>query len=312
MADPMTTNTIDTENSAAGRHAYLIAAHGKPGQLCLLLRLLDDEQNDLYLHIDRKANGLTEETLRAQVKRAAISFVPRLDARWGSEAFVDAIVSLLAAAARTEHAYYHLLSGVDLPLKPQSEIRAFFRENAGREFVAFDRETADTDMLEQRIGLYHMRQPVRPFGRMAYRRLEPLWLRLQRMLGVDRLKRCGVTFQKGAVWFSITHAFALYTLSHTPEYRKYYRRSVCADEIWLQTILVNSPFMENRYFAGWDDEPAATMRYIDWPEDARSPRVLTMRDYGAMTASGMLFARKFDDSADKEVIGRIARMLGAE
>jgi len=299
-------------DATAERHAYLIAAHDKPEQLCLLLRLLDDEQNDLYLHIDRKAGDISEAMLCAQVKCAKMTFVPRLDARWGSEVFVDAIVSLLEAAAQTEHAYYHLLSGVDLPLKPQREIRTFFQEHAGKEFVAFDRETVDSNMLRERIGLYHARQPAKPFWRRVFRRGSSAWLRLQRMLKVDRLKKCDIVFQKGAVWFSITHAFACYALEHMPEYRKYYRRSVCADELWLQTILVNSPFMENRYFMGWDDEPAATMRYIDWPDGARSPRTLTMRDYDALTASGMLFARKFDASADKEVIDRLARRLGAE
>lgn len=299
-------------DATAERHAYLIAAHSKPEQLCLLLRLLDDEQNDLYLHIDRKAGNISEDVLRVQVKYAKLAFVPRLDARWGSEVFVDAIVSLLEAAAQTEHAYYHLLSGVDLPLKSQTEIRAFFREHAGKEFVAFDRETTEPSMLRERIGLYHAPQFVKPFWRRVSRRVSPAWLRLQRMLKVDRLKKCDVVFQKGAVWFSITHAFACYVLEHAPEYRKYYRCSVCADELWLQTILANSPFMKNRYFMGWDDEPAATMRYIDWPEGARSPRTLTMRDCDVLAASGMLFARKFDASTDKEVIDRIARRLGAE
>jgi hypothetical protein len=299
-------------NTTAGRHAYLIAAHNKPEQLCRLLRLLDDVQNDLYLHIDRKANDISADMLRAQVKHAAISFVPRMDANWGSEVFIDVIVSLLEAAARTEHAYYHFLSGVDLPLKTQSEIRAFFRAHAGSEFVAFDRETVDQKMLKKRIGLYYMPIPARPVWRRAFHYVASGWLRLQRLFGVNRLKNCDVVFQKGAVWFSITHAFAVYALAHAPQYRNYYRRSVCADEIWLQTILANSPFMQNRFFMGWNDEPAATMRFIDWPENARSPRVLTMRDYDALTASGMLFARKFDDSVDQEVIDRIVQALGAE
>ena len=37
------------------KHAFLIIAHGKFNQLQILLNLLDDERNDLYVHIDKKA-----------------------------------------------------------------------------------------------------------------------------------------------------------------------------------------------------------------------------------------------------------------
>lgn len=291
------------------RHAYLITAHDKPEQLKLLLSLLDDPNNDLYLHIDKKATAIHDSDLTAIVRQASIQFVPRLDARWGSEVFIDAIASLLREAVKTEHVYYHLLSGVDLPLKLQEEIRAFFQEHVGKEFVAFDQKSADPRVLAQRLGKYSFQRPVKPFALRIYKRTEPLWNRLQNVLGVNRIKRCPVVFQKGAVWFSITHAFALYVLEQFPRYRAYFRHSVCADEIWLQTILLHSPFMEHRFFTGWDDELAATMRYVDWSDGGRSPKVLLSEDYDALVSSGALFARKFDRAVDGAVIDRIAQSV---
>lgn len=293
----------------AARHAYLITAHDKPEQLKLLLSLLDDSNNDLYLHIDKKATDILDSDLAGAITKTSIQFVPRLDARWGSEVFIDAITSLLREAVKSEHAYYHLLSGVDLPLKPQEEIHAFFAEHAGKEFVAFDQKSADQRVLVQRLGRYSFRRPVGPYALRAYKRFEPLWSKLQSALGVNRIRRCAVVFQKGAVWFSITHAFALYVLEQFPHYRPYYRHSVCADEIWLQTILVNSPFMERRSFSGWDDELAATMRYVDWSDGGRSPKVLVSEDYTALISSGALFARKFDQAVDGAVIDRIAQFV---
>ena len=72
------------------RHAYLIAAHDKPAQLMTLLRLLDDPQNDVFLHVDKKAKWFSAETLSACVKRASLTFVPRQNALWGSPRFIDA------------------------------------------------------------------------------------------------------------------------------------------------------------------------------------------------------------------------------
>lgn len=37
------------------RHAYCIMAHGNWQQLQLLVTLIDDRRNDIYLHVDEKA-----------------------------------------------------------------------------------------------------------------------------------------------------------------------------------------------------------------------------------------------------------------
>lgn len=293
-------------NQSALRHAYLIAAHEKPAQLKTLLGLLDDADNDIYLHIDRKASGFAEEELRAAAPKSRVFFVPRLDSRWGDAVFIDVILSLLRQAVATEHSYYHLLSGADLPLVSQGEIHAFFAAHAGQEFVDFDCETVDRTMLRQRIGRWHLRQPVHPLAKKLYRVAEPLWLDLQKLLRVDRQKNCDIVFQKGAVWFSISHACAVFACAEADKYRAHYQKSICADELWLQTVLVRSPFMDKRAFSGFGDECAATMRYVDWTEGGRSPRVLRMADYDTLKNSGMLFARKFDAAKDAELIDRIA------
>ena len=38
------------------RHAYLIMAHNQWELLAQLLATLDDERNDIYLHVDKKAS----------------------------------------------------------------------------------------------------------------------------------------------------------------------------------------------------------------------------------------------------------------
>ena len=297
------------EQTTQPRHAYLITAHNKKAQLLTLLRLLDDPRNDLYLHIDQKAQGFDEAELAAAAPSCRVQFVPRLDARWGSEVFIDAIVSLVALASQEEHAFYHLLSGVDLPLKTQREIHAFFDAHAGREFVSFERETAKPAVIERRIAHWHWKNPVNPFLKKLDRRLAPVFGSLQTLLRINRVKNAPVVFQKGGVWFSITHDLARYVVKTMPHDRAYYRASSCADEIWLQTLVANSPFMQRRAFQGWDDELAATMRYVDWSGGGASPRTLTSADYEMLMASGMLFARKFDADKDAGIIQRISETI---
>lgn len=288
------------------RHAFLITAHNKKAQLKNLLSLLDDPKHDIYIHIDQKAQDISDEELRNCAPQSRVYFTQRMDARWGCEVFIDVIVSLVRLACEEEHAFYHLLSGVDLPIRPLNEIRAYFEAHAGEEFVSFERETAKPEVLQSRVGRYSWQRPVRPFFRILDRHLAPVFAKAQKMLGVNRIKHAKIRFQKGGVWFSITHDLARYVAQQMPQYREYYRHSSCADEIWLQTLVANSPFMEKRAFMGFDDELSATMRYVDWTGGGASPRTLTRADYDMLLQSGMLFARKFDDAVDAEIIQKLS------
>ena len=293
------------------RHAYLVLAHRNWNQLQTLLRLLDHPQNDIYLHIDRRSRGWDAAALQASVRQGTLSILSTRSPGWGSEAIIDATLDLLCAAAQTPHAYVHLISGMDLPLRSQDEIHAFFEKAEHAEFVDFKAETISGALLKERLQTYHFFQNARarsPFVRS----LDDLCLRLQSLLKVNRLKYCTVRFQKGSQWFSITQEFAAYCLAHAAEYRRYFRFSKCGDEMFFQTILQNSPFLANRFSGEYDDN-RAILRYIDWERgNGSSPYVFRAADYDEIRNSGMLFARKFDETVDATIIQRIASVVLAE
>ena len=296
---------------SSGRHAYLIAAHGGFLQLKTLLTLLDDPRNDLYVHMDKKAKGFCPQDFSAVLKNARITFVPRLNCRWGSARFIDAILSLLSAAVKTEHAYYHLISGADLPLKTQDEIHAYFDAHAGEEFVEYDDPCDMPRHLSERLRYYFL-LPAGA-GRLfpGAARLDALQLRAQHALHIDRLKHSGVCFQKGAVWFSITGALAHYALDTAPAYQKYYRLSRCADELWLQTLVFASPFYERLHSASYGD-CSANQVYVDWARgNGNSPYTFTLADYDLLIARPELFARKFDAARDSALFEKMIARLCA-
>jgi len=53
-------------------HAYLVAAHHQMQLLQILLHLIDDERNEIYLHVDKKCKEFKEEEFRQTVKKAKI------------------------------------------------------------------------------------------------------------------------------------------------------------------------------------------------------------------------------------------------
>ncbi len=287
------------------RHAYLIAAHGGFDQLKALLRLLDVPENDVYLHMDKKAKAFRAEDFASVMTQAAIHFVPRLSAGWGSPCFIDVMLSLLSAATATEHQYYHLLSGADLPLKPQKEIRAFFDGHAGLEFLNYQAPSIDPCTLHYRLGLFHPLYALGLHGPSA-QKAESLLEALQNRLHIDRLRHCSTPFQKGHLWFSVTHGFAAYAVAQAPAYRPLFRLSACGDEMFFHTIMLNSPFNGKRYMPDAYDDPAAALRCIDWSRgDGSSPYTYTLADYETLQKSPCLFARKFNASRDPELFERI-------
>ena len=46
------------------KHAFLIIAHNEYPVLEVLLSMLDDERNDIYLHIDKRATELIQQMQR--------------------------------------------------------------------------------------------------------------------------------------------------------------------------------------------------------------------------------------------------------
>ena len=75
----------------------------------------------------------------------------------------------------------------------------------------------------------------------------------------------------------------------------------------LQTIIVNSGFEKKLYRPNFNDS-YKTIRYcIDWKRG--NPYVFRKEDYTMLKASGMLFARKFDEDIDSEIIKMIERSI---
>lgn len=50
-------------------HAYLVAAHHQMQLLQILLHLIDDERNEIYLHVDKKCKEFKEEEFCQIVKK---------------------------------------------------------------------------------------------------------------------------------------------------------------------------------------------------------------------------------------------------
>ncbi len=279
-------------------HAYLIIAHDQFDLLEKLLECIDDERNDIYLHVDSHA-PFEPERIEKLVRNSRIEFVPRIHIKWGGFDMVRCEYALLEAALESgrHYDYVHLISGADLPLKNQDEIHSFFDANLGSEFVHFGAQTPSEKELE-RVRYYHFVSGRRNLFNRTVTKLETV---LQRALGVDRVK--DLTVQRGSQWFSVTGDFAKYLVSQKSFVFKHFKNTFIPDEFFVQTVLINSGFAENLYSKKFDDDHNACVRYIDW--NRGHPYTFKSEDYDELMNSGCLFARKFSMLEDKKIVKMI-------
>jgi len=93
-------------------------------------------------------------------------------------------------------------------------------------------------------------------------------------------------------------------VSKESEIREMYAHTKCCDEVFLQTLVVNSPFRERLANPAMDGGAEGFMRHIDWNRGA--PYTFREGDFEELMASPCMFARKFDENTDKGIIEKIA------
>ncbi len=293
-----------------GKHAYLILAHKNFGQLRKLISLLDNPRNDIYVHVDAKAGDFNPDDFKDITRHSQLKILPtRLSVNWGGVSIMRSELLLLkAAVADGQHDYYHLLSGMDLPIKSQDTIHSFFDTNKGKEFInlwEFKKSTLS------RFRYYTIFPEGE--GRFRTRIINHIFKGLQMAVGY-RINR-DVDFRFGSQWFSITHELARYVSDHEDWLEKVFRHTSTCDEIFLPTLVAASPFAKNLYIStpvkNQKEVNMANMRFIDWSrgESVRHPWTFRAEDFDQLMNAPHFWARKFDETADSEVIDKIYERL---
>ena len=279
------------------KHAYLIMAHNEFEILSRLLQMLDFEKNDIYLHIDKKA--ICHKFIKEiELKFSKLFYIDeRIDVRWGDLSQIKLEMLLYERAhSNGPYGYYHLISGVDLPLKNQEYIHFFCERNSGCEFISF----SGAPNPVKRVAYYHY--PVRLlkssslFIRSYAKFTRNILLAIQKLFKQRRdLEK--LDFRWGGNWCGLTDDAVGYLLSKKESIFKFSRYTFCSDEVYKQTFLWGSPFREKLYSERGDE--FGYCREIDWKRG--NPYVWKSEDIEELKRSDNLFARKFS-SADMAVV----------
>ncbi len=298
------------------KHAFLIIAHNEYELLKLNLRLLDHEDHGIYVHVDKKITNWDFEGLKNTVQKAHIEIWNEYAVAWGDITLVQCPLFLLKQAIAKNYDYYHFLSGVDLPIKTNEQIHAFFEENKGKEFIHFDKPQVEEHILDRvRYRHYHTEKLKASKSKLVTKArflMDDLLVKVQKIFKKQK-KLAYDVIQKGCNWSSITHSFAVYVLGQEPSILDLLEDSLIGDEIFIQTVCINSPYKENLYDKNFDDNYRACCRLIIWDENHKyTPKTFTQEDWDLLKNSECLFARKFSYDKEPEFVLKWAEYLSRE
>ncbi len=271
------------------KHGVLIIAHQYLDHLTDLIKTFDQDFY-IYLHIDK----------RSKFSRAAISslreipnvkFVSQeLKVNWGAMNHLNCILLLCKEALKSNDLdYFHVISGQDYPIKGLDFIKNFFENNPGDYLDYFEvlNSECEAEWLN-RLLYYGFYEYVNSRSFLGNKILNGLIL-LQKKLGFSRALP-NIKLYGGNGWWSLSRASVKHVMDTTdrdPSLLKRLRFTFCADEIYFQTILMNSPLR--------DKVMNNNLRFIDWTiRNGNRPANLDESDFNSLAGSDKIFARKFD------------------
>lgn len=259
------------------KHALIITAYKNQRQLNLLI---DSSPFDCYIHLDRKCDLNTD-----LVSSKAKYVIKKYKIYWGSINHLYAILDLLKEASKTTYDYYHIISGEDAWACNIEMVDAIVGCNHNIYLDCFKLP---------RIGWWGGGYPIFQLRTIsAYcdirygvpRILNKAVMFIQKILPL-KLDLPKLPLFGGSVYCSLTHNAVEYVLcnSLSANLLKRLRYSTCGEEVYFQTILMNSDLK--------DKVITNNLRYIDW-STTPAPKFLTLSDVTSqMEWNCNLFCRK--------------------
>jgi hypothetical protein len=273
---------------------YLILVHRYPAQFKRLFKAIYSSQNHYVVHVDKNSGAELEAEIREFLRTYTNATMIRSEkAIWGGYSLVDAeLRGMQRLLEMGDWSHFINLSGQDFPLKSQKQITDFLDANLNREFIkVLDQDQHRPDTMH-RVSEYVTELDE----------------------SIERTTRSrpflpDATPYIGNQWMIVTRAFCEF-VCHDPSvdrYKAFYENTFIADEGFFQTVMMNCE-IESEIVS--DD-----MRMIDWIPDGDiklRPRTYQNADAVDLKASSNLFARKFDQTVDGEILVVLERHLAKQ
>lgn len=285
--------------------AYFILVHRYPEQFKRLFRAIYDPNNYYLIHVDKKAGKKLLNNLKLFLESYTnTSLLTSHNVVWGGYSMVEAelrgMKQLLNLSQNWD--FFINLSGQDFPLRPQSAIKRYLSEHFDKDFILTSDQSIKRPNTLNRIQNYFVETASGFSGFPEKRAYLP-----------------DATPYIGGQWKILSRKSCEFICS-SPEvarFKKYYKNTLIPDESFFQTVLMNT----GRGASIINDDKRAIIWVPDIDTNTKAgnprnntkflvasgkiklrPKTFTIKNLPFLLSSKSLFARKFDETVDSEIL----------
>lgn len=317
------------------KNAVLILAHKSPVQLAHLLRRLDDERFDFYIHVDAKRDINQFLGIENKVKFSKVIWIKeRIKTYFNDFSLVQATVNTMKKALSQDYQYFILLTGQDYPIKSNDAICEKLSANYPISYIdMYGVEEAFSKGVSwvEHIGYSYFSQSLRKkllncvgerlyFSKYGYsvKIIPKIYDYIMTKVRFSPRKKIRSTYY---VYSAGSHFWILPDISVKHIVQKYdndsfinnvFQHIAAPEESYFQTILSSMPNlilpngMYDQFFSTKKEMDNPALRLIKWYENGKHtsghPAIWKIEDVPVIDASEALFARKFDINIDSEIL----------
>lgn len=264
------------------------------------------EENVILIHVDKKAD--IEDFLI--LEKSNVFLIPnRVEVDWGSVSQIESMLELMRFSLKFQYDFFFLLSGDDIPLKTNSELRDFLSTFFDYNFIAFDKKMT-YERVEGRVKYTHPSALFQRDSKLLNRLIRKYFSLTKNVFfkneSFEQNKYRLPRLYKGTNWLGLKIDSIKYILDYVGEndwFLKLFDASLCADEVFFHTIIKTNPKIK---IFDHPNYPIPSLRYVDWSGPV-APKILGEEDISKMEGSGCFFARKIDANASPEFMTSFLR-----
>jgi len=310
---------------------YIILAHNKPRQLERLVKRLDAVEVFFYIHIDKSVDDAPfRKLLTGNENIYFLEDEERTSTPWSDIGFVHATLAALKRCIQnTKNGYCVLLSGQDYPIAGNQKIRKYFETNYGKSFISIADVAAIWPHWEIRFERYnfhlvkkrteHGIYPLCDSRFLTFRNLKDILFvtlhfgpiqALKTIFAKRRIHPRSLVPKGGSAWWALPIETIVEIVSYLkkhPGFLEYHRYTHVPDETIFHTLVDELNPTENM---------AESVTYVNWKRKGVTLPVTFHKteDFKELMAleDRYLFARKFDDSINSDILDRLDRYLSNE
>lgn len=284
-------------------YVYAIICHKITNPLIFTVNhLLQSDKSIVLLHIDKKTPQIEREKIYLDLgKHSNLYYIEEqesIDVKWGNFSQIEVMLLLMKKALDFEFQYFSLISGDDIPILSNKKREKYFENSYKKsvEFIGINPSNDAFDRLAINYPNFFFKKDHSLVGKIK-RKLFLLFAKKMKKNDLSHLPK----LYKGSTWFTLTDKSIQYIFNYintNPTYLKSFKKSLCGDEVFFQTIIFNNKDLRAKVYGLdlnlLDCEMGG--RYIDWITGPDFPKILDEHDFNRVYQSQLLFSRKFKEN----------------